>query len=287
MTSGKVARGRDLPALFRRPWQALLDPGTPHTLIVAGNFQYYLDDNKMRLVLLYILLITLVCCEREASKRELLSSKLERTFTDSKTEMSDFMSQWSKDSESLKNNSPNELESNLFGIHKEIFSPFNFELFGWDKWTDWTPFTGTKYIVVQSQIPYKIVDQIDKIKSEYDFVDTLKHFYPGVHFDNVTTLYLDNEYQNIFIKFLGDPTNEAERTTFREKKDFLDNTLALSHGYNWRVILTQPIINGICVSKDFKEAIVDFNIVSSGLRSYLFKENEKWTIKTTREAWIE
>jgi hypothetical protein len=235
----------------------------------------------------YLLLLTLCCCDKSSSKSELLSTELERTFKESQTVMSDFMNKWSKDSETLTNDNPTDLESNLLGIYKEIFSPFNYKLFGWDKWTDWTPFTGTKYIVVQSQIPYKIVDQIDTIKSNYDYVDTLNNFFPKVIFEDVTTLYLSNEYQNTFIKFLGNPTNESERRIFREKKEFLNNTLTLSHGYNWRVILTQPIIDGICVSKDFKEATVDFNIVSSGLRSYLIKENDKWTLKTTKDTWIE
>jgi len=241
----------------------------------------------MRRVGLYILLITLVGCDGQLSKSELLSNELERTFTDSKTVMTDFMNKWSKDSEMLTNSNPTDLEINLTAIYKEIFSPFNYELFGWDEWNDWTPFTGTKYVVVQSQIPYKIVDQIDTIKSDYDYVDTLKNFFPKVNFENVTTLYLNNEYQNTFIKFLGDPTNEAERKIFREKKDFLDNTITLSYGYNWRVILTQPIIDGICISKDFKEATVDFNLVSSGLRSYLVKENDKWILKMTKNTWVE
>ena len=241
----------------------------------------------MRRLGLYILLMTLIGCDRQPSKSELLSKELERTFKDSQNVMSDLKNNWIKDSEALAHQNPTDLQTNFFAIYKEIFSPFNYQLFGWDKWTDLTPFTGAKYVVVQSQIPYKIVDQIDTTKSDYDYVDTLSNFFPKVNFENVTTLYLNNEYQNIFMKFLGNPKNEAERKIFREKRDFLENTFTLSHGYNWRVILTQPVIDVICISKDLKEATVDFNILSSGQRSYLVKESDKWILKTTKDTWIE
>ena len=241
----------------------------------------------MRRVGLYIVLVVLIGCDRQPDKSDALSAGLEKTFADSKLVMSDFMDKWSKDSSVLSNNNPTDLETNFLAIYKEVFSPFSYKLYGWDKWADWTPFTGTRYIVVQSEVPYTIVDQVDTLVSDYNYVDTLKHFFPKVSFENVTTLYLNTDYRNTFIKFLGDPRNESEREIFREKVDFLENTLKLSHGYNWRAILTQPIVDGICISKDFKEATVDFNIVSSGLRSYLVKENDKWTIKTTKETWIE
>ncbi len=241
----------------------------------------------MRQVGLYILLVVLISCDGQPDRSENLSIRLEKTFADSKSVMSDFVDKWSKDSGLLTNDNPTDLEANFLAIYKEVFSPFNYKIYGWDKWEDWTHFTGTKYIVIQSEIPYAIVDQVDTVEFDYNYSDTLINFFPKVSFKNVTTLHLDSTYQDTFINFLGNPTNESEREIFREKVDFLENTLKLSHGYNWRVILTQPIIDGICISKDFQEATVDFNIVSSGLRSYLVKENDKWTIKTTKETWIE
>lgn len=185
------------------------------------------------------------------------------------------------------NESPTDLEQECFGIYKEIFSPFDFKKFGWARWADWTPYSGTEFIVIQSEIPYKIVDNVDTLKSDHDYIDTLKNFLPRLDFKNVKTLYLANQYQTTFEKFLGNPQNEAERNIFREKKEFLNSLISTSLGYNWKAVLTQPTIDGICISKDFKEATVDFTIMQSGLRSYLIKENNKWTLKTTKTTWTE
>jgi hypothetical protein len=118
-------------------------------------------------------------------------------------------------------------------------------------------------------------------------VDTLKNFLPQVNFNNVKTLYLANQYQNTFKQFLGNPRSEKERHIFIEKKEFLSSMVKTSLGYNWTAILTEPTIDGICISKDFMEATVDFTIMQSGLRSYLVKENKKWTLKATKDTWIE
>jgi len=241
----------------------------------------------MKQVGLYLLFIVIVGCHGQLDKSETLSTELEKTFADSKSVMLDFMDKWSKDSVELSNKNPTDLETNFFGIYKEIFNPFNYDNFGLDDWINWTPYIGAKYIVVQTEIPYKIVDHLDTLKTDYNFVDTLKYFRPKINFKNVKTLYLTKDYQNTFKMFLSDPTNETERELFREKRKFLDNTLNISIGYNWRVILTHPIIDGICISRDFNEATVDFTIVQSGLRSYLVKENGKWTIRSTKTTWIE
>ena len=155
----------------------------------------------MRRVGIYIVLVVLIGCDRQPDKSDALSAGLEKTFADSKLVMSDFMNKWSKDSGVLSNNNPTDLETNFLAIYKEVFSPFSYKLYGWDKWADWTPFTGTRYIVVQSEVPYTIVDQVDTLVSDYNYVDTLKHFFPKVSFENVTTLYLKGVSNNpIFAK---------------------------------------------------------------------------------------
>jgi hypothetical protein len=241
----------------------------------------------MKQVGLYFLFIILLSCNRQVDNSETLSNLLEKTFADSKSAMSDFVNKWEKDSVELLSKNPTDLEVNFIGIYKEVFNPFDYDNFGLEDFTNWTPYIGTKYIVIQSEMPYKIVDRVDTLIEYYNFVDTLKHFHPRIKFENVTTLYLTKDYQNTFKMFLGDPENETERQLFREKRKFLDNTFKMTFGYNWRVILTHPIIDGICISTDFKVATVDFTILQSGLRSYLVKENDKWTIKSTKTTWVE
>lgn len=226
-------------------------------------------------------------CAKQLDKSDSLNTELEKTFADSKSVMSDFVNKWSEDSDELSNDNPTDLETNFSAIYNEVFSPFSYQIFGWDEWADTTPFTRAKYIVIQSEIPYKIVSKVDTVESAYHFSDTLRNFFPRVSFDQVKTLYLSNDYQNTFTKFLGNPTNETEREIFSEKKNFLNNTLTLSYGYSWRVILTHPIIDGIYISTDFMEATVDLTILQSGLRSYLVKGDGKWTIKSTKTTWID
>jgi hypothetical protein len=241
----------------------------------------------MKRLIIYFVVLTLIGCDRQADKSVALNENLESTFQNSKTVLTNFMDVWSKESLTMTNERPTELELECFGIYKEIFSPFDFKKFGWTRWTDWTPYFGTEFIVVQSEIPYKIVDTVDTLESDYVYIDTLKNFLPKVNFDNVKTLYLANQYQRTFKQFLGDPQNEIERDVFRQKKEFLNSEIPTSLGYNWRAVLTQPTIDGICISKDFKEATVDFTIMQSGLRSYLIKEDNKWTLKTTKTTWVE
>ncbi len=113
-----------------------------------------------------------------------------------------------------------------------------------------------------------------------------------IEFDNVTTLVLSPSYKKALENFFGSYengklVNEQGRETFREKKRFVDDFLPLAMGYDYKVILTHPLITGIEISKDFQFAKVDFQLDESGLQSILRKEKSKWVILGTKTVWIE
>ncbi len=234
-----------------------------------------------------MLVLCSVGCDIKTNKSDVMVNNLSTSFQNSKTTLTDFVNQWSQESLELQSDQLTDLEREIHEIYKVVYSPFEFERYGWTNWNNWTPYMLSSYIVIQQEIPFVKTDKIDTINFNYHYKDTLRNFTPNVHFKNVTNLYLTPTYQNVFKNFLGDPVNENEREIFREKKDFLKRALPISFGYNWRVILTHPLIDGICITNDFKKATVEFTLLQSGLRSFLVKENDAWKIASTKTIWIE
>jgi hypothetical protein len=240
-----------------------------------------------------LLLFTCLIWNCAPSKKEETSiSLLESAFENSKVNVDHFLKDWSEYSKNMSCENTSQIEKEFLQIHRLIFNPFDYKLFGREDWT-WTRYVGSKYIVVQTEIPYKIVSNVDTtVYTENDFTDTLKGFCPKVEFDNVTTLVLSPSYKKALENFFGSYengklVNEQGRETFREKKRFVDDFLPLAMGYDYKVILTHPLITGIEISKDFQFAKVDFQLDESGLQSILRKEKSKWVILGTKTVWIE
>jgi hypothetical protein len=235
---------------------------------------------------LYFIILTITSCSKQVDNNDSLNKELETAFQNSRPTMNKFMDDWSNESLKMTNSNPTDLEQEFFQIYKIIFSPFDFEKFGWNESGNWTPYSGAKYIVIQSEIPYTIVNEIDTL-ADFNYMDTLENFIPVVKFENVKTLYLVKQYRTALVDFLGVPQNFEERNVFWEKKEFLEPFIKSSLAYDWRAVLTQPTIDGIGISENFTEATVDFTIMQTGLRSYLIKANGHWTLKTTKMTWIE
>lgn len=235
------------------------------------------------------LLLFLISCSNTNNKNEELS-RIEDAYKSSKTIVSSFLDKWALDSKVLSNPNPSELEKEFLLIHQAVFSPFDYKRFGWDD-EGWAPFSGTKYVVVQTDFPFKKEAQIDSLKREITFSDTLKSIYPIVNFKDVKTLFLTPRYKSIFKEFFGDIQTDSlgyiDREIFWEKKAFFKNYLPLSLGYDYRIVLTQPLITGIQISNDYQNAIVGFELMQSGLRSILKKQDSKWVIVRTLTLWIE
>lgn len=230
------------------------------------------------------------CSTRE--RDEVSISLLEEAYKNSKVNVDAFLKKWAEYSQNLACQNNSIMQNEFAEIHRLVFNPFDYNKFGLKDWT-WTRYQGSKYVVVQTEIPYEIVAEVDTTTfSENTFTDTLKGFCPNVVFDSVKLLALTHTYKAALENFFGSWENgklveEPGRAIFREKRKFLNNYVPLAIGYDYRVILTHPLVTGIQISEDFKLAKVDFQVDESGLQSILKKEKSKWVILATKTVWIE
>jgi hypothetical protein len=240
-----------------------------------------------KILLVILTSVFTAACNKQTDKSIELTNTLDNTFNSSRKELTEFLDNWAIETRNLKRETVDSVTLEIEKIYTTIFDPFDFEKLGWTGWKDKTMYTGNKYIIIQPEIPYSISNKIDTSNVSLNFIDTLRNFRPKIKFDNVETLYLTNEYQRTFENFLGNPKTESEKKIFYRKIEFIENVLRLPVGYDWKIILTQPYIDGIYLSTDMNEAIVEFTISQTGQQSYLKKENNSWRIIATKTIWIE
>lgn len=178
------------------------------------------------------------------------------------------------------------IEKTIYQIHHDFFQPFSFKFYGWEAWGDRSWFSDRKYIVIQNKVPFRIVDNLDSLKDNVDCRDTIVDFRPKTIFKQATTLYLLPEYEDALKRFLNDEYFHEEGP-INPKTEFLEQRLQVTLKIDWETIITQPEIVGLYLSRDLDRAVVDYRLASTGMRSYLQKENEHWVIKKSEELWIE
>jgi hypothetical protein len=244
----------------------------------------------MKIILTHILVIVLsvsVLGQSKTCARK--TSALEKAYTTKSTKLlTRFLDNWHKATKrELKKTRTLDSTSNIiYSIHRELFDPFDYKKFGWDAWGDRTWFTGTKYIVIQDDIPFTTKCDMDtlNVDSDYTYTDTLFSFHPDIKFNDVKTLFMLEEYRCVAKQFIQANTFEKEMEYY-EKKVFLDTLLATTMKRNWTAIYTQPRVIGIALC-NYRLAVVDYEIASTGMRSWLKFENERWTIKDSIELRI-
>jgi hypothetical protein len=217
------------------------------------------------------------------------SAQLETAYrTKSVKLLASFLDSWQEatERELRMKNTKDPLTSNIYAIHRVLFDPFDYKIFGWVAWGNRTWFTGTKYIVIQDKIPFTTRYKIDTLNAnlEYAYSDTVFSFRPDIRFTDVKTLLMSDEYRCVAKSFIQADTFEKEMEYY-ERKAFLDTLLTTTMNRNWTAILSQPRIIGVALcSNGF--AVVDYQIASTGMRSLLKYEEGKWVIKQSLELWI-
>lgn len=178
------------------------------------------------------------------------------------------------------------IEKAVYQIHKDFFQPFNFKFYGWEAWGDRSWFTEAKYIIIQSKVPVQVVSRLDSLRDDAECNDTIFNFRPDVMFNQAVSLYLFPEYENAFKNFL-DRNCFIDQGIMNSKTQFLEKIVTTTLKNDWTTIITQPEILAVYLSKDHIDAIVDYRIASTGMRSFLQKENDHWSIRKSHQLWIE
>ena len=244
---------------------------------VGGNFY-----GQMRLIstIIFCLLTSLASGQGDKS----IYTELLNTYK-TKGDLNKLLQKWSKASEvkGVRSDKLTGVEKVIYEIHNDFFNPFSFGFYGWEKWGETSWFTDSKYIVIQDKIPFKVVDRIDSLTDEMNCTDTIFNFRPQIKLSRAKTLYLLPDYQKAVRKFL----DQGDQEDRYNKLDFLDCCLKTTIKNDWTTIITQPEILSLYITSDFKSAVVDYRLASTGMRTTLTFKDSKWTVLKSKEMWIE
>lgn len=192
-----------------------------------------------------------------------------------------FFDDWAQYSQNFEYNREDSLRKNIEEIFIAAYHPFDVEEYGWMG----RPYHYIyKYVVIPTEIAYKVGDSISSDDILDEKLDTLKFFYPKVTVGNAKIIYNVDVYKEILEQFLPEV---KEKRSNRERLYFLDCYINTPMSLRKRKYTTDPSISRILISPDFNDAYVTMRLISTGLGISLNKENGSWKMTGVEHLWIE
>lgn len=210
--------------------------------------------------------------------------QLSKAYNENDTSMlTKFFEIW-HDSSVNKSNTTNQTTTVLQNIFNEVYNPFELEKYGW---LPRPYFSKYKYVVLPSEIKFKIVKNLGSYKSldNLDFFsmnfDTMKPFYTIPNIGSAKIIYDIEPFKTSMQLFLN--KNGHQKLFYLDTTNFIINPISFKgKGY-----LMPPDILGVLINEQMDSSIVELRLMSTGIRINLRKERGNWMMKEVKELWIE
>lgn len=186
---------------------------------------------RLKLFCFFVLSLSLYSCIPKEKHSVRIENELRASFEKaSRQNLLIFLDKWYNFSSRIDKGqiTSDSLNKELTEIFKVIYTPLNFKQFGWQGWGDRSFFSESKYFVIQDFLPYKKVNEVDTLISDYLFQDTLRNFTPHVDAVVQKTLFLVDPYKSAVRNFLMDNVDSVG--LFIRKLNFLKRELTIPPG---------------------------------------------------------
>lgn len=266
-------------------------------------------DSSYKIVIKFMILILmgLVTIAKSSSLDEAYKAHLEAVrIADSALSMLSIEISPIPDSALILEKSP---INDLHKIFNLVWKPDSIDVLGnFESWGLSDAYKKSKYILIQNKLPFAIVDdaKIDSIaalsyfRANADFVkrDTIKSFRPANNRIHGRSIYLSQEIIDSLADFLEmktQPSSSAIRkydineywTNYR-RGVFLRELLVLVDGHNGGWMLPSfPWVEEVLISASGNVAYAKFVVRYQGGTAKFVKSNGVWTIKSSKQTWIQ
>ncbi len=210
--------------------------------------------------------------------------QLNKAYKDNDTSMMrKFFEIW-HDSSVNKSNIVNQTSIELQKIFNEVYNPFELQKYGWSPRQHFSKYN---YVVLPSEIKFKIVKNLGSYKSlnNLDFqkldLNTLKPFFAIPGLGKAKIIYDIEPFKTSMQLFLNE--YGFQKIFYFDTTNFLMNPIS----FDGKSYLTPPKILGVLLNEQMDSSIVDQRLMSTGIRITLRKERGNWKMKEVKELWIE
>ncbi len=261
----------------------------------------------LKKLILIISLLLYISCEKDndiTSKYgnippeswEILNELNESYDQQSKEKLYQILETWHNENMATKaENIDNDTVKNVYKLYIEFYTPFDIGRLGGSEWGN-ELYADVSFDIIQNRIYYDFAYESLSVV----IPDTIIDFRPELNFKNgVKTLYLTENYEYALNDFLGneyDPLGtggimnpaSAGGSSY-EKQQFLNNYLKIIYGHwggYWH-LETHPEVYRISFDENMNNATVYFRIVYEGGEANLTKQDNEWTLLSSRLTWVE
>lgn len=233
----------------------------------------------------------------------ILNCKLEYAFKqDSQDSLRQFFVDWNQ---MIKPNSKDFIEQNdtikaVYDAYKVFYKPLDLLKLGNWEWGNELN-SNCKYVAVQNKVFYAVVssNSFDDFNWKTSHKDSISNFRPPLQIDINKVLYLTTEYDKSINNFLGTESSEMGTPNImspsrpegesEKRYEMIRPFIPILHGHwggYWH-IETHPYVYIILFNKDLTIAKFGFRVGYQGGEATLIKGQNGWSIKESKETWIE
>lgn len=189
-----------------------------------------------------------------------------------------FFEKWSETSSKVEMKNESTIAKILNDIFLAVYHPFNYEKYDWLARPEDSVF---RYVILPSEIKYKITNELINERDVSFGMDTLKWFYPNPNLGYAKKLLDIAPFKKSMELFLEEDSYE--------KLCFLGscNSINTPISYNWKDYRTTPEIRYILINKRLDKAVALLRIVSAGVSIELSFKNNKWNVEKVNQLWQE
>ena len=189
-----------------------------------------------------------------------------------------FFEKWSEASLKAEMRNENKIAKVLNDIFIEVYHPFNYEKYDWLARPEDSVY---RYVILPSEIKYKITNSLTNDRGVNFDMDTLKGFYPNPNFKYAKRLLDIDPFKKSMKLFL-------EEDSYK-KLWFLGscNNINTPISYGWKDYRTTPEIKHILINKKLNKAVALLRVVSAGVSVELSFKNNKWNVEKVNQLWQE